>query len=157
MSSSGAIEDFEPEPLSLTRLKLAGIIVVMPKSLQRALLALVLAVAVPLQGYAAVNTGICRALAHHGDEPAASVEHGHHGAEHAGADHDKPGSPDDPSAKDTHHCAACASCGVAAAISAAPLVYASDSPHQGVVAADSPAPEGYVPEGLDRPPLTLLV
>ena len=126
----------------------------MPKTLLRALLVLLLAVSVPLQGYAAVSIGICRGLAHHGDE---LLPGAHDGAERAGENHDPHGSPEGAPAEESHHCAACASCGVAAAISAAPLIHASDSPHQGVVVADLPAPEGYVPEGLDRPPLTLLV
>jgi hypothetical protein len=141
----------------LTRIKNPGIIpAAMPKPLQRALLILILAVAVPLQGYAAASIGICRALAHHGGLSAA--DHAHGGDHHAGAEHERHGSSSGGSSTpDSHQCAACASCGVAAVISASPALYVSDAPHRGVVIASFPAPEGHVPEGLDRPPLTLLV
>jgi len=134
----------------------------MLKSLLRAALILFLAAAVPLQGYAAASIGICGAFIHHGDEAAVTTEqNAHHGDEqghvHANSGHERHGTPDDSSAQNSHHCAACASCSVAAVISSSPALYASDTPHRGVVTVSFPAPKGHVPEGLDRPPLTLLV
>jgi hypothetical protein len=132
----------------------------MPKSLLRAALILLLAAAVPLQGYAAASVGICRAFTHHDDEAAVTADrNAHHGDGHvhASSGHEKQGTSDGSSAQDPHHCAACASCGVAAAISASPVLLTADTPHRGVVIDSLFAPKGHVPEGLDRPPLTLLV
>jgi len=128
----------------------------MRRSFKHALLAVLLIAVVPLQGYAALGVELCHALA--GGEGAVDHgRHGHHASEAALSHHDGQGLPDGGSAQDSHHCAACASCGVAAAISAAPGLYASDSPHQSVIADSLPEPKGHVPERLDRPPLKLLV
>jgi hypothetical protein len=143
----------------LTRIENEGIIpAAMSTRIQRALFILLLAAVVPLQGYAAASTAICRALAHE-DAPVGAVmaQHAHHGDAYASADHDMHGTPDGSSPHGSQHCVACSSCGVAAAISAFATIYVSDAPAWGVAIASFSAPKGHVPEGLDRPPLSLHV
>ena len=128
----------------------------MRTSLKRLLLVLLLGLAVPLQGYAAASINLCRAFAHHQDTAAAGA-HDHSHAHEASAHHGGHDPLDAGAGQESHHCAACASCGVAAAVSAAPRFQATDVPHQALIVFFVPAPEGHVPDGLDRPPLTLLV
>lgn len=144
------------EAISLTHVKNLGIIGArMRTSLKRLLLVLVLGAAVPLQGFAAASIDLCRAFPHHQDAAAAGV-HDHSIAIDASAHHEGHDPLDADTGQDSHHCAACASCGVAAAISAAPRILVTDVPHQAVIALSVPAPDGHVPDGLDRPPLALL-
>jgi len=126
----------------------------------RVLLAAFLIAALPLQGFAALGASICRDLQHsqhdagHGHAPSAIQSHGHgaHG-DVAAARGDDNGTPPDLA---TAHCAACVSCGVAAGIVAAPAYNFSVSPERDVIAHTLSAFSGFVPNGLDRPPLTPL-
>lgn len=133
----------------------------MPKKLFRALLAAFLIAAVPLQAFAALGASICRDLQHsqhdagHGHAPSAAQSHGHGAHGDAAAVH---GEDDGMPLLDaeTAHCAACASCGVAAGIVAAAALPLSDAAERDVIAHAVSSFVGFVPDGLDRPPLTPL-
>lgn len=117
----------------------------------RLLLALVLAFAVPLQGFAAAAAGMCMQLGHHG---AADAVHSHDADGDAGA-HDHHGHDAGQAQDSAPHCAPCVACCAAAAISeSVPLVIA-DERADAVNAAGPPAFLGIPPESLDRPPLAL--
>ncbi|HSH08474.1 MAG TPA: hypothetical protein VLA41_12485 [Burkholderiales bacterium] len=126
----------------------------------RLLLAAFLIAALPLQGFAALGASICRDLQHsqheagHGHAPVTVQAHGHgaHG-DVAAAYGDQNGTPSEPA---TAHCAACASCGLAAGIVAAVALPLSDAIERDVIAHTLPSFLGFVPDGLDRPPLTPL-
>ncbi|MDX1376922.1 MAG: hypothetical protein R3357_15250 [Burkholderiales bacterium] len=130
----------------------------MPRRLIRVLLAALLIAAVPLQGFAAVEAAICRDLQHsqhdagHAHVADAAQAHGAHGDSHA-----TPGERDGtPTESKTAHCAACVSCGVVAGIVSAPAFSLPDAPGRDVIAHAMRVFVGFVPDGLDRPPLTHL-
>ncbi|KPK08739.1 MAG: hypothetical protein AMJ64_02740 [Betaproteobacteria bacterium SG8_39] len=134
----------------------------MPKKFIRVLLAAILIAAVPLQGFAALGAGICRDLQHsqhdggHGHMPATASAQAHDHDAHGSANAtlgDDAGEAQDPSSA---HCAACASCGVVAGIVAASPFPFPVSPERDVVAQALSSFVGFVPEALDRPPLTPL-
>ena len=116
------------------------------KSWARVLIAVAIALAVPLQGLAAASAGLCMALGHH--EAPAMDDHGSH--DH-GAEHVQDASDD----ADSAHCAPCVACCAAAAISPSnPVVIANTAP----LAARALAPpeiSGAQLDLLDRPPLAL--
>jgi len=133
----------------------------MPKRLLCKLFIALLVAGVPLQGFAALSAGICRDMqtssqqsGHARAAPAALIHTHDHGVDAgAGMTHGKDhGSSEKPGA----HCAACASCGVTTAIVAALPVLVSDSPRFGVIAHAVSSFVGFVPDGLERPPLTSL-
>lgn len=138
-------------------------------SLTRALLMLLLLVAVPVQGVAALQMGICRAM-HDGDPSSQQAGYGHvdalsahvsdshaHELHHASyGDSANFGSDADSKASDSH-CAACPACGAAAGISAASIALVADAPADRIVDRLRSPLTGFTPDGLDRPPLTLLV
>jgi hypothetical protein len=134
----------------------------MPMKFIRVLLAAILIAAVPLQGFAALSAGICRDLQHsqhdagHAHVPATAAAQAHdhdtHGDAKATLGGDA-GAAQDPSSA---HCAACASCGVAAGIVAASPFALPVSPERDVVAQALSSFVGFVPDALDRPPLTPL-
>jgi|SRR5688572_20932445 hypothetical protein len=112
----------------------------MQRRLLRMLVALALALAVPLQGFAAASAGLCMVLGHHQTEaPAHTHEDGATPEHHPAAE----------------HCAPCVACCAAAAIaSSAPLVLADErADHVSVAALASFT--GIPPGTLDRPPLAL--
>lgn len=128
--------------------------------LAQAFLVTFLIVAVPLQGYAAVSIGLCRALAHHDSDlvhaqagPIHQTVHqtgGHEsGHESVPHEHGAAGNPDS-----TAHCAACTACGASAAIAASDPVITPLAPEHAIDISAPTSPEGIVPEGIDRPPLT---
>ncbi len=137
----------------------------------RLMLALLLAVALPLQGYAAHGLHHCApvpptapgvdAHAHHAPAPEASPhEHAGHHLEVAGPDgHSDLGKTHGETqgkTQGTGKCSACASCcSGLALIPGLPLL---DLPAQGplAVATVPPSPEGLRLGGLDRPPQSLL-
>ncbi len=121
----------------------------MVKRLIRAMLVLLLVAGAPVQGFAALGGGLCGALGHHAAQAAPISDH----AAHAG-EHHKAG--DGESGAGEAFCTSCASCGMAAAMAVAPAAFNPTGPGGGVTAADFPVPPGFVPDGLDRPPLTLL-
>jgi hypothetical protein len=122
----------------------------MPPRFLRLLLAFALALAIPLQGFAAVSAGICMTLGHH-DSPAA---HSHDGP--ADGEHQHQHSHDDaPSPNSAAHCAPCVACCAAAAISSSAPVVIPDERADPVNVSLPPAFSGIQPETLDRPPLAL--
>jgi hypothetical protein len=121
----------------------------------RLLVALVLALAIPLQGAASVTAGICMAIGHHDAGAPASHDHGGDATSHdhkGDADHHS--APDD-DGSDAAHCAPCVACCAAASIAPAAQVFLlEDSPAAAVAALPYLHP-GFLPEELDRPPLPL--
>jgi len=129
----------------------------MPPKLSRILIALALALVVPIQGAAAATAGLCMALGHH-DAGVASHDHAMgHGAhhvrgDHSDADHGHEISDDTPS---NAHCPPCVACCAAAAISSFPRILVPELPTASVIAAPELSYSGIQPERLDRPPLAL--
>lgn len=121
--------------------------------LARLLVALTVAVLVPLQGLAAMTAGVCMAMGHHDGAPSAA-EHDHataheHGAHEGAAEHGSDSG--EPSA----HCAPCVACCAAACI---PSAMSVSFPHPlplAALGALPAAPPGFVPDSFDRPPLAL--
>jgi hypothetical protein len=121
-----------------------------------------LALAIPLQGLAAVTGGLCMAMGHHRDSAghSHSIEHvqtessGVHGLHnaHSSTGHTHSESDHSPSHA---HCAPCVACCAATAIapSAFPLV-PDEAPASTIVAA-SISFTGVSPDQLYRPPLAL--
>ena len=118
----------------------------MPANFLRLLLALALAVAVPLQGFAAVASGICMANEHHDGAPQSHGGDGTHPHEH-----------DNEQAPTTNaHCPPCVACCAAAAISSAAPLFIADESSNAVDSATPASFYGVQPDQLDRPPLALL-
>ncbi len=119
----------------------------------RSVVVLVLALAVPLQGTAAVTAGLCMAMGHHDaghglNNIAGHSAEGHHEDpaghhKHSDADHSKP------------NCAPCAACCAATAIPSCALLFLPDGPAASRIAAASASFTGVSPDQLDRPPLAL--
>ena len=126
----------------------------------RVLVAAFLMAAIPLQGYAALGASTCRDLQHsqhdagHGHMPTAVVaqahDHGSHGDAHAASVDEDSALPDSASA----HCAACASCGVVAGITAASVSSHPVALGRDLIVHTAPASVGFVPDTRNRPPLT---
>ena len=115
----------------------------MPLRFLRVLLAVALALTVPLQGLAAATAGMCMALGHH-DAPQA------HAHDASGDDHGHDEAP-----AGANHCAPCVACCAAAAISPSVPVVVADKRADEVNVAGPPPSAGIQPETLDRPPLAL--
>jgi len=112
---------------------------------------LALALAVPLQGFAAVSAGMCMALGHHDSAPAHphNAHDGHDASAHQhGEDHSQP-------ADGSAHCPPCVSCCAAASISSAVPFFVGDAPADRLIAASTSFAAGFQPDGLFRPPLAL--
>lgn len=129
----------------------------MPKKLLRLLLVLAIALAVPVQGVAAVAAGLCMELGHHQNGQASAHDHS------AGQAHDVHKSPSaggdskpagDKSA-DGSHCPPCVSCCAAAVIAPAAHISIPDSFPAAAITATQYSIAGVLPEKLDRPPLAL--
>lgn len=103
---------------------------------------ILLALAVPLQGFASVAAGQCMAFGHH-HQDAGSQDHEHH-AHDDGTDEGK-----------SPHCGPCTACCASASIAgAAPLSLLPSASH--LKYAFLPlAPPGVEPQRFDRPPLAL--
>jgi hypothetical protein len=108
-----------------------------------ALLALLLALAVPLQGFAAVSAVLCMAQS---QDASVTPHHDSHDR------HDHPGRDQDRAKSAGHACSACAACCSSAAISyaMAPVLTAPHAMRAEALAAPSFA--GIPPVSLDRPP-----
>ena len=121
----------------------------MPSRLARILIALALALTVPIQGVAAATAGLCMALGHHGTGLAGSHDHAagadHHPHQHTGSDNSAASA----------HCPPCVACCAAAAISSLPRISVPEPSTASVVAASEPLFPGIEPDKLDRPPLAL--
>lgn len=137
----------------------------------RALIALVLTLALPLRVYAAVamefctptSHGVMHAVAHSDESVVGDSDHTAHGAAAASAEEASPAGahPDDLSGLGSAHAAphsgACASCCCAALIAAAPLQF---NLHPSLPPEAPPftrnAIASFVSDGLDRPPQSFL-
>lgn len=109
------------------------------------MLVLSIALAMPVQGVAAVSARLCMGLGHHDGVAAASHAHADEAAEHT---HDQAAGGD-------AHCAPCVACCAAASISGAteavPRVLATAA----VDVPPLPLLADFLPVRLDRPPLAL--
>lgn len=119
------------------------------KLLRFALVALLVGT-VPIQALAALSVDVCEAVEHSGGH-AQHADAGHGDGFHADPMNDDQG----PADETTHN--HLASCGIATAIVAPATVLAADAPSDGIQTVAFLAPEGFVPERLDRPPLTLSI
>ena len=128
----------------------------MPLKLVR-LLAVVLALLVPMQGMAAVAADLCMAFGHHQD---AGMEHDAHAADghdHATHSHDEAGS--NAHAENTDgkaaHCGPCTACCASAGIAGAVGFSIPSSPASADYVFSQYPLLGVQPSGLFRPPLAL--
>lgn len=120
----------------------------MTRRLVRLICAFVLALAVPLQGFAAAAGAMCMTVGHH-DAALAHVHDGHDdGDAHNGHDH---GQPADSSA----HCPPCTSCCASAAIAPSLAAVQLDEHTQVLNGLAPPHFAGIQRALLDRPPLAL--
>ena len=126
----------------------------------RILVVALLALAVPVQGFAAVAAVQCMALGHHSDGGAQDGhDHGHDGVDghdHAAHSHaDKGGAEQAKEGGEPSHCGPCTACCASASISGASVLgflpSYSDIKH---VFFERPW-HGIQPPGFDRPPLAL--
>ncbi len=129
------------------------------------LLTIVVALAVPLQGLAAVVAGQCMAFGHHstGDESHShgqgsqdgQVEPGHDHAAHSHADETGSTAQSDESDGNAAHCGPCTACCASASITGPAGVSILSSPSNTTYVFSQFPPIGVQPDGLDRPPLAL--
>lgn len=127
----------------------------MPKKLLRLLLVLAIALAVPIQGVAAVAAGLCMELGHHQDGQASAHDHS---AVQAHDVHKSPSADSKPAgdkSADGSHCPPCVSCCAAAVIAPAAHISIPDSFPAAAITATQYSIAGVLPEKLDRPPLSL--
>jgi hypothetical protein len=134
------------------------------RRLSRFLLILILTVSLPVRGYAASIMMVCgasgqAAMAHSVDGGAfhhqtGHAEHSHDSAhQHAHGDHAAE------SGNDDHDSATCSACGVCCAgvlFASAPNVSANGAVSSGPIAFFDRRFVGFIPAGLDRPPLSLV-
>jgi hypothetical protein len=120
----------------------------MPLKLAR-LLAVIVALVVPLQGMASVMAGQCMAFGHH-DAPMSHAE----AAAHDGHDHEHEA--DQPAEPQSSHCGPCAACCGSASMASPSLSFGavSTAADAAYVLAVLP-PARLAPGELDRPPLAL--
>lgn len=113
----------------------------MPHRLKRFLLAVAIAIAVPVQGFAAVSAGLCMALGHH-DSPVDTAGEAHpDGHDHGATGHGP--------------CGPCMGCCASAAIAGTSGIALQLPRIPAPVAAAPLQPAGVAPDKLDRPPLAL--
>ena len=144
------------EPVLRPRLKLASVTM---RPMLRTLAVLLLAVALPLQGLAAVSAGQCMAFGHHEQNAGQENDgHAHDGAgahdhaEHAHAD----GAPEQAGeGSKSPHCGPCTACCASASIAGPGGISIPSSPSAAKYVFSQSAPPGFEPDGLDRPPLAL--
>ena len=126
----------------------------------RTVIACLLLVALPLQGYAAGTMLFCGGAAagttvldHHHDDATAHA-HDHHVAPGHDADSAAADDADRSNLHDLTHgtCSVCASCCSAAALPTAPLAASTDVPHSSSFPAFEHANPGHGPALLERPP-----
>lgn len=118
------------------------------------LLAVLIALVVPLQGMASVMAGQCMAFGHH-EAPMSHAADGHEGHDshdgHGGHD----GHGDEPESK-SPHCGPCAACCGSASMAAPSLpIGAVSTPADAPYVFASLPPARFPPGELDRPPLAL--
>jgi hypothetical protein len=126
----------------------------------RHLVIAVVALALPVQGYAAVAMVACGPVharvagASHDPAAGAHASHDHAAHDHAAGAMAVPATTGEASA--AHHgigCSACASCCSGSAASSPPATLAGFvAAHLGAIPFSSPSEQSVVPEGLERPP-----
>ena len=131
---------------------------VMPLRLMR-LLAIAIALAVPIQGMAAITAGQCMALGHH-QERSGHDSHsrdGHDSHDHAAHSHsDEAGNADgEGSDENAGHCGPCTACCASASIAGPAGLSIPSSPSRVAYVFSQFPPLGVQPDGLDRPPLAI--
>ena len=133
----------------------------MPLRLIR-LLAIAIALSVPIQGMAVITAGQCMALGHHevapGQDSHAQAEDGQDGHDHAAHSHsDEAGSNTDADEADGKgaHCGPCTACCASASIAGPAGLSIPSSPSNAAYVFSQFPPLGVQPDGLDRPPLAL--
>jgi len=120
------------------------------RRLFRLLILLAVALAVPLQGAAAVSVGQCMALGHH------DMADGHSQA-HSGADHGASGHHHGDHEK-THggaHCGPCVACCASVSIAGSVTLFSPAAPARAAETVPLQFLAGVLPDELDRPPLAL--
>jgi hypothetical protein len=118
----------------------------MRPGLARFLIALMLALVVPIQGVAAATAGLCMAMGHH---DTGTATHAHE------ADSDDHYHGESSKSSGSAHCAPCVACCAAAAISPVAPFFMPQLPSASAFAAAALSFSGIQPEQLDRPPLAL--
>lgn len=126
------------------------------------LLAVVIALVVPLQGMAVVVAGQCMAFGHH-EETAGHDNHGqtvdgqggHDRASHSHADDTTSTAQGDEGDGNNAHCGPCTACCASASIAGPAGVSILSSPSNAKYVFWQFPPIGVQPDGLDRPPLAL--
>jgi hypothetical protein len=130
------------------------------KSLARLMMVVLVALAVPLQGAAAVTAGQCMALSQQGDGGHDNHSHGQDGHHHSASSHSHANdggskAVDDQDGSGGAHCGPCTACCASASIAGSGalsiLSAASNAPY---LLSQFP-PIGVQPDGVDRPPLAL--
>jgi hypothetical protein len=123
------------------------------------LLAVVIALVVPLQGMAVVVAGHCMAFGHHeaaaGHDSDGQAPDGQDGHDHAKHSHADDTAQSDESGGNGAHCGPCTACCASASISGPAGVSILSSPSNATYAFSQFPPIGIQPDGLDRPPLAL--
>jgi hypothetical protein len=117
------------------------------------LLAVLVALVVPIQGMAALSAGQCMDLGHHQaamDHDGAP--HSHDGPPHS---HDGAGGHDQGGEGSNPHCGPCAACCASASIAGVAGVSVASTAATSQYVFSQFAPIGVQPDGLDRPPLAL--
>jgi ABC-type Zn2+ transport system substrate-binding protein/surface adhesin len=125
----------------------------MPRTLLRILAAALLAIAVPIQGLAAVKAGLCMAMGgHDGQQSHSAAAHHHHSA---GEPHDHDQAPSENHHAGKAHCPPCASCCATAAIAPTAAIALPEAAPATAIAVPQYWIPGVLPADLDRPPLAL--
>lgn len=126
------------------------------------LLAVVIALVVPLQGMAVVVAGQCMAFGHHeataghdNHGQSADGQDGHDHASHSHADDTTSTAQADEGDGSSAHCGPCTACCASASIAGPAGVSVLSSPSNAKYVFWQFPPIGVQPDGLDRPPLAL--
>lgn len=129
----------------------------MPKKLIRVLVAVLVALAVPLQGAAAVAAGQCMALGHHQDG-GQDQPHAHDGSDDAAGAHEDAAETTAEGSQEgakNPHCGPCVACCASASIAGSPGPAILGAPANTKYVLSQSPPRGFNPHGIDRPPLAL--
>jgi hypothetical protein len=119
------------------------------------LLAMAIALVVPLQGMTVVVAGQCMAFGHH-ESSAGAQGHGHADGGHAEHSHEAGSEAEaDEGAGSDAHCGPCTACCASASIAGPARLLFPSSPTNATYIFSQFPPIGVQPDGLDRPPLAL--
>ncbi|GAA4412201.1 hypothetical protein [Quisquiliibacterium transsilvanicum] len=123
------------------------------RSLLRSLFVWLMALALPLQGIAAVGMQACGPVHERAGQVAAAAHDAGHMHAHADAEHVTAGQ-ESPAAG--HQCGACAACCTAAALPSAVVFAAASGAAAELIPAAPERVASFVPPGLERPPRAIL-